>query len=86
MEVTINLDPEVVGCSNVTADDTNCIATITNNENYTVSLTVTNDLDSTTLQKTFDCELCVATCKYSDTCERQNKDIQIKSQKNCYLG
>ena len=61
VEVTVDLDPEVVGCSDVTADDTSCIATITNNANYTVSLTVTNDINSATLQKTFDCELCVAT-------------------------
>ena len=57
VEVTVDLDPEAVGCSDVTADDTSCIATITNNANYTVSLTVTNDLNAATVQKTFDCEL-----------------------------
>ena len=57
VEVTVDLDPEVVGCSDATVDDTSCIATITNNANYTVSLTVINDLNSATLQKTFDCKL-----------------------------
>ena len=57
VKVAVDLDPEVVGCYNVTADDTSCIATITNNANYTVSLTVANDLNSVTVQKTFDCEL-----------------------------
>ena len=57
VEVTVDLGFEGVGCSDVTADDISCIATITNNTNYTVSLTVTNDLSSVTVQKKFDCEL-----------------------------
>ena len=56
VEVTVDLDPEVVGCSDVTADDISCIATITTNANYTVSLTVTNNLNAATVQQTFDCE------------------------------
>ena len=54
--VSVELDPEVTGCSDVSTDDTSCTATVTSNANYSVSLTVTNDLDSTMAQRTFDCE------------------------------
>ena len=60
--VSVELDPEAVGCSDVTADDTSCIATITSNDDYTVILTVTNSLNSSLIQSTFDCEL--YTCMY----------------------
>ena len=56
MEVSVDLDPEAMGCSDVTADDTSCTAMITSNDNYTVSLNVTNDLSSVVTVMTFDCE------------------------------
>ena len=56
VKVRVDLDPEAMGCSDVTADDTSCTATITSNEMYSVSLTVTNDLDSKMTMRDFDCE------------------------------
>ena len=64
VRVRVDLDPEAMGCSDVTADNTSCTATITSDEIYTVSLTVTNDLDSTMTMRDFDCEFihCMYVC------------------------
>ena len=56
VEVRVDLDPEAMGCSDVTADDTSCTVNITSDEIYTVSLTVTNDLNSAMTMEAFDCE------------------------------
>ena len=55
-KVRVDLDPEAMGCSDVTADDTNCTATITSDEIYIVRLNVSNDLNSTMTMEAFDCE------------------------------
>ena len=65
MEVSIDLHPDAVGCSDVTADNVSCIATITSNDNYTVSLTVTNHLDSVMTMMTFDCEFILVIFMYT---------------------
>ena len=55
-KVRVDLDPEAMGCSDVTAGDTSCTATITSNEIYIVILNVFNDLGSTITTRAFDCE------------------------------
>ena len=66
VKVRVDLDPEAMGCSDVTADDTSCTATITSDEIYTVSLNVSNDLNSEMTMRTIDCEfiLVIYTCTY----------------------
>ena len=61
MEVSVDLHPDAMGCSNLTVENTDCTATITSNDNYTVSLTVTNDLDSVMTMMAFDCEFILVT-------------------------
>jgi hypothetical protein len=57
VKVRVDLDPEAMGCSDVTADDTSCTATITSDEMYSVSLNVSNNLDSTMTMRDFDLSL-----------------------------
>ena len=78
VEVRVDLDPEAMGCSDVTADDTSCTATITRDEDYTASLTLSNDVGPTPpVEDMFNCEfstssytrvytcmLCTCTCTY----------------------
>ena len=61
VRVRVDLDPEAMGCSDVTADDTSCTAMITSNEIYSVSLNVSNDLNSTMTMRDFDCEFILVT-------------------------
>ena len=59
VNISVEVNPNAAGCSNVTADSTSCTATITSDGNYTVTLTVTNKQGSASAQSTFDCELCI---------------------------
>ena len=55
--VSVDLDPGDIACSGVTAEDTSCTVKITRDDNYTISLTLRNDVGSTTPQEnTFDCK------------------------------
>ena len=55
--VAVELDPGGIGCSGVTASDTSCTTTITRDDSYTVSLTLSNDVGSTEPEiTTFDCK------------------------------
>ena len=55
--VTIELDPGDILCSDVTVTDTNCTTTITRDDTYTISVTISNDLGSSQPAiNTFDCE------------------------------
>ena len=65
MEVSVDLHPDAMGCSNLTVENTECTATITSNDNYTVSLTVTNDLDSAMTMMAFDCEFTLVIFMYT---------------------
>ena len=57
VEVRVDLDPGDMACSGVTADDTSCTVNITRDEDYTVSLTLSNDVGSTQpVETTFNCE------------------------------
>ena len=61
--VSVDLEPGDITCSDVTADDTSCTVTITRDDDYTVSLTLSNDVGSTTpVQSMFDCEF--SNCRY----------------------
>ena len=56
--VSVDLDPGDITCSGVTADDTSCTVNITRDDNYTVSLTLRNDVGSTQpVESMFDCKL-----------------------------
>ena len=56
--VSVELDPGNIACSDVTTEDTSCIASITRDDVYTVSLTLRNDVGSTqAVVDMFDCEL-----------------------------
>ena len=55
--VSVELDPGNIPCSDVTTEDTSCIASITRDDDYTVSLTLRNDVGSTPLIDLLDCEL-----------------------------
>ena len=77
MQVNIALDPEATGCSDVTADEMSCTATITSNDMYTVSLTVTNDLDSVMTMMAFDCEFYI---RWINTYKRLMQSPIIYSQ------
>ena len=67
VNVSVEVNPNAAGCFSVTADSTNCTAIITGDGNYTVALTVTNELGSTRAESTFDCELCTVTvCVYKE--------------------
>ena len=58
VEVRVDLDPGDMVCSGVTADDISCTVNITRDDNYTVSLTLSNDVGSTQpVESMFDCEL-----------------------------
>ena len=56
--VSVDLDPGDITCSGVTADDISCTVNITRDDDYTVSLTLSNDVGSTQpVMAMFDCEL-----------------------------
>ena len=58
--VSVDLDPGDITCSGVTADDTSCTVNIDRDDEYTVSLSLSNDVGSTTpLENMFDCEFSV---------------------------
>ena len=55
--VRVDLDPGDIACSGVTADDTSCTVNITRDDNYTASLTLSNDVGSTQpVESMFNCE------------------------------
>ena len=57
VEVSVELDPRDMACSDVTADDISCSVSITRDEDYTVSLTLSNDVGSTPpVESMFNCE------------------------------
>ena len=58
VEVIVELDPGNIVCSDVTTEDTSCTVSITDDDVYTVSLTLSNEVGSTQAAlNTFDCEL-----------------------------
>ena len=58
VEVIVELNPGNIVCSDVTTEDTSCTVSITRDDVYTVSLTLSNDVGSTQAAlNTFDCEL-----------------------------
>ena len=60
VEVRVDLDPGDMACSGVTADDISCTVNITRDDNYTVSLTLSNDVGSTQpVESMFNCELSI---------------------------
>ena len=64
VEVRVDLDPGDISCSDVTADDTTCTVNITADEDYTVNLTLSNDVGSTQpVESMFNCEF--TTSSYS---------------------
>lgn len=48
VDVIVHLDPGAEGCSDLTVDRTNCTAIITRDDIYTFTLTISNDVGSTT--------------------------------------
>ena len=57
VEVRVDLDLGDMACSGVTADDISCTVNITRDDNYTVSLTLSNDVGSTQpVESMFNCE------------------------------
>ena len=60
VEVRVDLNPGDMACSGVTADDISCTVNITRDDNYTVSLTLSNDVGSTQhVERKFNCELLI---------------------------
>ena len=72
MTVSVELDPGDITCSHMT--DTNCTTVITSDGEYTVTVNVSNDINSTIREEIFQCEfvatstcmLCLETVMISD--------------------
>ena len=57
LKVTVALDVKNNNCSELTSADTSCTAFITNDANYTIILTLSNDVGaSEPVTMVFDCE------------------------------
>ena len=82
VEVRVDLDPGNMTCSGVTADDISCTVNITRDDNYTVSLTLSNDVGSTQpVESMFNCELPIRVLSISSL--RNRIPIVINATWNC---
>ena len=57
VNVSVVLNPGDIACSGVTAEDTSCVINITEDDVYSVTVTLTNDVGSTQAMVVFNCEL-----------------------------
>ena len=57
VNVSVVLNPGDIACSGVTAEDTSCDVDIREDDVYSVTVTLTNDLGSTQARRILNCEL-----------------------------
>ena len=55
--VSVVLNPGGIACSGVTAEDTSCVINITEDGVYSITVTLTNEIDSAQAMRIFNCEL-----------------------------
>lgn len=57
VDVSVVLNPGDIACSGVTAEDTSCVVNIVEDDMYSFTVTLTNDVGSTQDMIVFNCEL-----------------------------